>query len=120
MRQAGRRLARLGAGRRHVFVVSAPRVWRRWGGELTRGLRAGGMRADAILVNDREQNKRLAVVERLAEKLLRRGADRGALLAAFGGMTAPPESRIKSVAWRPFRGRSTILRWSTTCEIDVS
>jgi len=34
------------------------------------------------------------------------------LLASFGGITAPPDRRIKSVACRPFSGRSTIRRWS--------
>jgi 3-dehydroquinate synthase len=37
------------------------------------------------LFNDGEEAKRLATVERLAEKLLERGADRHSLLAALGG-----------------------------------
>jgi 3-dehydroquinate synthase len=36
-------------------------------------------------MDDRETAKRISTVERLADELLRRGADRGALLAALGG-----------------------------------
>lgn len=82
---SGRRLRRLRPGCRRVFVISSPRVWRLWGKEFSRGLQAGGIRVESILFNDREASKRLATVERLAEELLRRGADRGALLAALGG-----------------------------------
>jgi len=85
LRQAGRRLKRLRPRCRRLFVVSSPRVWSLWGAELTRGLRAAGLRVETLLMNDREERKRLATVESLAEELVRRGADRGALLAALGG-----------------------------------
>lgn len=70
---------------RRLFVVSSPRVWRLWGGELTRGIRAGRLGLETLLVDDREEKKRLATVERVANGLLARGADRGAVLAALGG-----------------------------------
>lgn len=85
LRDAGRRLRRLRPRCRRLFVVSSPRVWRLWGGELARGLRAAGLRVETLLMNDREANKRLATVERLADELVARGADRGSLLAALGG-----------------------------------
>lgn len=37
------------------------------------------------MMDDREEGKRLSTVEQLADELLRRGADRGAVLAALGG-----------------------------------
>ncbi|MGH9787942.1 MAG: 3-dehydroquinate synthase [Candidatus Acidiferrales bacterium] len=83
--QSGRRIKSLRPGCRQVFVVSSPRVWRLWGARLAVGLRAAGIRAEALLMNDREEAKRLATLERLAERLLARGADRGALLVALGG-----------------------------------
>jgi len=83
--QSGQRIKSLRPGCRRVFVISSPRVWRHWGAKLAPGLRAAGIRAEALLMDDREQAKRLATVEGLAEKLLARGADRGALLVALGG-----------------------------------
>jgi 3-dehydroquinate synthase len=68
-----------------VFVVSSPRIWRPWGRKLAAGLRAAGIRTETLLMDDREEVKRLATLERLAGKLLARGADRGALLVALGG-----------------------------------
>jgi len=83
--QSGRRLKRLRPRCRQVFVISSPRVWKLWGARLSVGLRAARISAEVLLMNDREEAKRLMTVERLAEKLLARGADRGALLVAFGG-----------------------------------
>jgi len=83
--QIGRRLKTLRPGCRAVFVISSPRIWARWGAKLVAGLGAAGIRADALLMNDREEAKGLEMVERLAEKLLALGADRGALLVALGG-----------------------------------
>lgn len=85
LRQSGRRLRGLRPGCRRLFVVSSPRVWRLWGRELTRGLRAAGISVEGLLLDDREENKRLATVQKLADELLRRRADRGAVLAALGG-----------------------------------
>ena len=82
---AGRRLRRLRPGYRRVFVVSSPRVWQLWGRELGRGLRGAKLSCETLLMSDREDAKRLATVERLAEALVARGADRGAVLVALGG-----------------------------------
>lgn len=85
LRQSGRRLQRLRPGCRRLYIVSSPRVWALWGRELARGLRAAGIRVEALLMDDREEKKRVATLERLAAELLARGADRGAVLAALGG-----------------------------------
>lgn len=82
LRQAGRRLR---PGSRRLFVVSSPRVWRLWGREFQRGARAAGLQVEPLLMDDREKAKRLATVERLAEALVARGADRAAVLVALGG-----------------------------------
>src|SRR3989338_2693385 len=85
LRDAGRRLRGLRPRARRLYLISSPRVWRLWGREVARGAGAAGLRCETLLMDDREEAKRLVTVERLAEELLRRGADRGALLAAFGG-----------------------------------
>ena len=85
LRQVGERVRRLRPHCRRLFVVSSPRVWALWGGELARGVRAAGLRLELLLMNDREEKKRLSTVEALAEGLLARGADRSAVTAALGG-----------------------------------
>lgn len=83
--ECGPRLRSLRPGGSRIFVVSSPRVWNLWGQAVVRSLRRAGLRCDVLLMDDREASKRLATAERLADELLRRGADRGALLAALGG-----------------------------------
>lgn len=68
-----------------LYVVSSPRVWRLWGPAFRRGLRRAGIYSELLLMDDREEQKRLATLERLARGLLRRGADRSALVVALGG-----------------------------------
>lgn len=82
---AGKRVRRVCPDCRRIFVVSSPRVWRLWGDELRAGLKRAGIAVVPLLMNDREEKKRLATMERLAEKLLQHGADRSSVLAALGG-----------------------------------
>lgn len=78
--RAAQRLHRL-RGVTGVFLLSSPRVWRACG----RRVAAQFPGARVILFDDRERAKRLATVERIARRLLRAGADRGAVLVAAGG-----------------------------------
>jgi 3-dehydroquinate synthase len=82
---AGRLLKRLQPRLQCIFVVSSPRVWRLWGETFERSCRHAALGCQVLLMDDREAAKRLATVERLADELLRRGADRGAVVAALGG-----------------------------------
>ncbi|MBI2957042.1 MAG: 3-dehydroquinate synthase [Acidobacteria bacterium] len=82
---SGRRLRQLRPRLKQMFIVSSPRVWALWGRRLAEGLRGAGIEPVTLLTDDREEAKRLATVERLAEKLLGHGADRGAVVAALGG-----------------------------------
>src|SRR5581483_7266730 len=86
--RAGEVLAALSAGIRPLFVVTVPRVRRRWGKTLRRSLEKAGFSARVIEMPDGERFKRLSTVETLAEELVRLGADRKALVAAFGGGVA--------------------------------
>ncbi len=83
--QAGRRIRKLRPDAGRLFVVSSPRVWSLWGRKLSAGLQARGLRVELLLMDDAEKAKRLAVIDRLADKLLVLGADRHSLLAALGG-----------------------------------
>src|SRR3990172_3600869 len=106
LRDAGRRLRRLRPRCRRLFVVSSPRIWRLWGGELQRGTRAAGLRVETLLMNDREANKRLATVERLAGELVARGAHPPTPLSprqlhAGGGLCADPDDARRPGGQRP-------------------
>ncbi len=68
-----------------VFVVTVPPVRRRWGMVLSRSLEAAGFASKFIEMRDGETHKRLSTIDQLAENMVRLGADRKALVIAFGG-----------------------------------
>ncbi len=68
-----------------VFVVTVPPVRRRWGTKLIRSLVSAGFKPQVVQMPDGEPAKKLAIIETLAERLVRLGADRKAVLIALGG-----------------------------------
>jgi 3-dehydroquinate synthase len=68
-----------------IFVVTVAPVKKRWGKKFLSALRAVGFEPRVILMPDGEPSKRLASVEAMAEKLVRLGADRKAVIIALGG-----------------------------------
>src|SRR5580658_2441453 len=68
-----------------LFVVTVPPVRSRWDKKLMTSLSAAGFKAQLIEMLDGERHKKLATVEQLAEKLSQQGADRNAVIVAFGG-----------------------------------
>lgn len=74
----------LGAEKK-FFVVTVPPVRRRWGKKLIASLASAGLSARVVEMRDGERYKKLATVEELAEKLVRLGASRDAVVLAFGG-----------------------------------
>ena len=68
-----------------VFVITVPPVRRKWGKKLMTSLTAAGFAAKLIEMPDGETAKKLATIERLAEKLAGFGADRKSALIALGG-----------------------------------
>src|SRR6266403_1563866 len=68
-----------------VFVVTSPPVRRRWAKVLLKSLSAAGIETALLEMPDGERSKRLATLEKLAETLVRQGADRGITLIALGG-----------------------------------
>jgi 3-dehydroquinate synthase len=68
-----------------IFVITVPQVRRRWGKKLLNALAAAECNAHVLEMRDGEPHKKLATVEALAEKMVRRGADRDSMIIAFGG-----------------------------------
>ncbi len=66
-----------------VFVVSTDDVWRHQCSRLEHGLAA--IPHEVLFLPGGEDQKRLAPVERLAEEMVRHGADRSSVVVAFGG-----------------------------------
>jgi 3-dehydroquinate synthase len=72
-------------GNRRIFIVTVPPVRRRWAKVLLKSLASSGIDAEVLEMPDGERSKRLATLEKLAEKLVKHGADRGVTLIALGG-----------------------------------
>jgi 3-dehydroquinate synthase len=85
LERSGEQLRSVIGNRPQLFIVTVPPVRRRWGRKLATSLSGAGFRARWIEMSDGERHKKLATVERLAEKLSRLGADRDAVIVAFGG-----------------------------------
>lgn len=83
--RAGVRLREVLGGRDRLFVITVGPVRRRWGAKLRVALAGAGFKVQFVEMPDGERSKRLASVERLAEKLVGLGADRDGVVVAFGG-----------------------------------
>ncbi|MFZ0285012.1 MAG: 3-dehydroquinate synthase [Terriglobales bacterium] len=83
--RSGARLREALGERERLFVVTVAPVRRRWGKKLMTGLSGAGFKAHWVEMPDGERSKKLATVEQLAGKLVRLGADRDAVVVAFGG-----------------------------------
>jgi 3-dehydroquinate synthase len=66
-----------------VFVVSTEDVWRHQGAALDRGLRE--VAHEVLHLPGGEENKRMAPLESLAERMVLAGGDRSSVVLAFGG-----------------------------------
>ena len=86
--KAGPVLRELLPERSKLFVVTVSAVRRKWGKKLTDSLTGSGFEPRLIEMPEGERFKRLATVEELAEKLVKMGADRNAVIVAFGGGVA--------------------------------
>jgi 3-dehydroquinate synthase len=85
LERVGEHLREIVGDRLHLFIVTVPPVRRKWGKKLMKSLAAAGFKTRLVEMSDGERHKRLATVEQLAEKLTRLGADRNAVIVAFGG-----------------------------------
>jgi 3-dehydroquinate synthase len=85
LERAGEHLTPLLGSRKRVFVVTVSPVRRRWGRQLLGSMTSAGFTATLVEMPDGESHKRLTTVEGLAEKLIRLGAERNAVIVALGG-----------------------------------
>jgi len=83
--RAGEILRELLGGIQPVFVVTVPPVRRRWGRVLLQSLADAGFVPRILEMRDGERFKRLSSLESLADDLVKLGADRKAVVIAFGG-----------------------------------
>ena len=83
--RAGEILRSLLSATSPMFVITVPPVRRRWGKLLLKSFTGAGFAAKFVEMRDGERFKRLASVEKLADDLVKLGADRKAILIAFGG-----------------------------------
>jgi 3-dehydroquinate synthase len=82
--RAGEALGKILDNKR-AFVVTVSPVRRRWAKVLLKSLSSAGIETEILEMPDGERSKRLSTLEKLAEKLVQQGADRGATLLALGG-----------------------------------
>ena len=68
-----------------IFVITSPTVRRHWGETLEQALKRKKLNYSILEMSDGEPAKKLETVEQLAEQMVEAGADRNALLVAFGG-----------------------------------
>jgi 3-dehydroquinate synthase len=73
------------ASGKRLFVVTVAPVRRKWGKKLMASLAASGFVAEMLEMPEGERYKKLATVEKLAERLSHLGADRNSAILAFGG-----------------------------------
>jgi 3-dehydroquinate synthase len=83
--RAGECLRSIFPNRKKGFVVTVPVVRRKWGKTLADALAGAGWEAKFVLMPEGERYKTMATVEALAEKLVRAGAERNAVVIGFGG-----------------------------------
>ncbi len=83
--RAGVQLRGVLGERRRLFVVTVAPVRRRWGSKLMKSLTGAGFEAKFVEMPNGERYKRLSTIELLSEKMTRLGADRRAVVLAFGG-----------------------------------
>ena len=71
-----------------VFAVTSPNIRKLWGKTLQKSFSRTARRLEILEMPDGERSKKLSQLEKLAAKLVKRGADRGSVILAFGGGVA--------------------------------
>jgi len=68
-----------------VFVITQPPVRKHWGDALRKSFSEDGRKLEILELPDGERSKALLQLEKLAVKLMKRGADRRSVILALGG-----------------------------------
>lgn len=85
LRSAATTLSALTPESGRVFALTAPPVQKHWAGALRKSFAKTDRKLEVIVMPDGERSKTLAELEKLAEKLIKLGADRHSILLALGG-----------------------------------
>jgi 3-dehydroquinate synthase len=72
-------------GDARVIAVTSPGIRKHWGATLQKGFSRAGRKVEILEMPDSERSKKLSQVEKLAAKLVKRGADRRSVILALGG-----------------------------------
>ena len=81
----GEQLRQVLPERPRYYVITVPRVRKHWGRKLAASMDRAGLACQMIEMPDGERHKTMATVTKLAEKLVRGGADRKSAVIALGG-----------------------------------
>ncbi len=68
-----------------LFVITSARIRKHWGQTLQKSFGRAGRRLEILAMPDGERAKKLTQVEKLAAKLVKRGAERQSVILALGG-----------------------------------
>jgi 3-dehydroquinate synthase len=68
-----------------VFALTSPRIRKLWGATLRQSFSRAGRKLEILEMPDGERSKKLSQLEKLAAKLVKRGADRRSVILALGG-----------------------------------
>lgn len=68
-----------------VFLLTSPPIRKHWANTLRKSFRKAGHPVEMVIMADGERAKSLAQLEKLAAKMIDRGADRQSILVALGG-----------------------------------
>ncbi len=85
LRRAGEMLREIVPHARQLFVVTVPPVRKAWGQPLLESLAAAGFNGEILEMHDGETHKTMPTVEDLANKLVKKAADRNSVVVALGG-----------------------------------
>ena len=85
LRSAATMLRELIPADSRVFVVTSPRIRKHWGATLKKSFIRVDRKLEILEMPDGERSKKLAQLEKLAAKLVKRGADRRSVILALGG-----------------------------------
>ncbi|HYG98980.1 MAG TPA: 3-dehydroquinate synthase [Terriglobales bacterium] len=83
--RSGERIRELFPDRSRFFVITTPPIKKHWGSGFSDALNAATVPHQTIEIGDGERYKNLNTIEELADKLIRRGADRQSVFIALGG-----------------------------------
>jgi 3-dehydroquinate synthase len=68
-----------------VFVLTAPPIRKHWTKPLRKSFNKAGREVEVLVLPDGERSKTLAQLEKLAEQMVKAGADRQSVLLGLGG-----------------------------------